>query len=308
MQPPVLPRISLPCVLALAGALSSCSDEVRPVIEVNENPAVIPPSADDACKDEDDGAPCADDRLCVAGRCVLSTCGDGVQADGEACDDGNAAAGDGCSPACSLEYTLCPTGEYVLAGSECKGTEQPVAGDDAGVEVDCIRTFIITASVKTDSGMKGGPDALRNTLSFTTVDASNRISDLPIPAGDTVRLAVGLPLKREKAGQFVWGLTTSQAGDTVRIWTFDGLSEINTPYNSFKCPEQLVGNQYFVRVTLMVPGCPLDYREFRLTCGAFVPPARDAGTADAGTGDAGTDGGAIRDAAVGAAASTDAAS
>jgi hypothetical protein len=44
---------------------------------------------------------------CVAGSCVAKLCGNGKLDQGEACDDGNLAAGDGCSPVCSREkYVL----------------------------------------------------------------------------------------------------------------------------------------------------------------------------------------------------------
>ena len=52
---------------------------------------------------------------------VPENCGDGVLDQGETCDDGNGAAGDGCSPACRVEQ-----------GWECSGTPsvcRPICGD-----------------------------------------------------------------------------------------------------------------------------------------------------------------------------------
>jgi cysteine-rich repeat protein len=45
------------------------------------------------------------DDVCVVGQAKRATCGDGVLDDGEQCDDGNLAAGDGCSPTCRIEPT-----------------------------------------------------------------------------------------------------------------------------------------------------------------------------------------------------------
>jgi cysteine-rich repeat protein len=51
--------------------------------------------------------------ICRAGTCVASRCGDGFTDAGatppEQCDDGNTAAGDGCSPTCQTEMATPPT-------------------------------------------------------------------------------------------------------------------------------------------------------------------------------------------------------
>jgi cysteine-rich repeat protein len=47
-------------------------------------------------------------------------CGDGVRDVGEACDDGNSVAGDGCDPLCRIEYTPChfyPLGDVNRTGT-----------------------------------------------------------------------------------------------------------------------------------------------------------------------------------------------
>lgn len=59
---------------------------------------------------------------------MTSYCGDGVVQDCEVCDDGNFTAGDGCSPYCTLEATVCGdgvintcgalTGTYLVDGNE----------------------------------------------------------------------------------------------------------------------------------------------------------------------------------------------
>lgn len=53
-----------------------------------------------ACEGRTDGDACGDDGQCASGVCVTIVCGDGVTMRGEACDDGNRMACDGCSADC----------------------------------------------------------------------------------------------------------------------------------------------------------------------------------------------------------------
>ena len=54
-------------------------------------------------------------ELLATSQCHPIVCGDGILDEGEACDDGNQAAGDGCSSACALETGFaCP-----IAGAAC---------------------------------------------------------------------------------------------------------------------------------------------------------------------------------------------
>ena len=59
-----------------------------------------------------------------SGLCVCPVCGDGVQEDGEACDDGNAVGDDGCSSSCQLEC-----GNGGVDGSEQCDDGNTLAGD-----------------------------------------------------------------------------------------------------------------------------------------------------------------------------------
>jgi cysteine-rich repeat protein len=276
LQLPVLPRISLPCVFALIGAVTSCSDDERPVIVVNENPAAIPPSVDDACKDEEDGAPCADGRLCVAGRCVLSTCGDGVLAEGEACDDGNAAAGDGCSPACNLEYTLCPEGTYVLAGSECPGggAEAPPPVDP-GTEEAC--------SGRVEIGSAEGTGGYVDPITKAAFQGES---------GDTVRIAFVMSRGRKPApdGQFIWRSTLGDPDLPNITWTYDHFASLSAASNTFTCPDS--PGTHSLLVWRDAPGCPRQVFTFVVVCTGVSR----SGAIDAGAGDAGTQDGGVRDA------------
>lgn len=69
------------------------------------------------CGDNDHGD---DDEGEGSGSDCGSTavCGNGVLEDGEACDDGNVVAHDGCSATCTVEVPVCGNG-YVEAGETC---------------------------------------------------------------------------------------------------------------------------------------------------------------------------------------------
>ena len=76
-----------------------------------EGGGCVEPALIDACAEQAVGAPC--DLLdgtpgrCRAQVCTLARCGDGVvdAVDGEVCDDGNAADGDGCARDCTSDET-----------------------------------------------------------------------------------------------------------------------------------------------------------------------------------------------------------
>jgi cysteine-rich repeat protein len=89
----------------------------------------------DACDGRADGAPCATPDIpvgaCNAGVCLASGCGNGVPEEGEACDDGNTSAGDGCSADC-LSNEQCGNA-FVDADEECDcGTVQDLNPDCNG--------------------------------------------------------------------------------------------------------------------------------------------------------------------------------
>ncbi|MCB9594605.1 MAG: hypothetical protein H6719_17865 [Sandaracinaceae bacterium] len=79
--------------------------------------------------------------------CRPSRCGNGMLDMGEACDDGNGVAGDGCSESCAMESTAtgtCPGAEIWLSG-----TRQHYTGDTRG-QASTIRC----------SSTAAGPDAI----------------------------------------------------------------------------------------------------------------------------------------------------
>lgn len=75
------------------------------------------------CSTAGDGASCGEGRVCVAGACAPSVCGDGIVdgASGEQCDDGNGDAFDGCEPT-TCAFT-CTSDAMCDDAAPCNGAE-----------------------------------------------------------------------------------------------------------------------------------------------------------------------------------------
>jgi cysteine-rich repeat protein len=75
------------------------------------------------CSAETDGTACGEGRICLAGACAASACGDAFvdTANGEDCEDGNEMAFDGCDPG-SCTYT-CRENVDCSDGDPCNGGE-----------------------------------------------------------------------------------------------------------------------------------------------------------------------------------------
>lgn len=111
-------------------------------VDVNECDA-LPCATNEACSNTDGGYECAcevgfDD---VGGGC-RAVCGDSIRVSSEECDDGNAAAGDGCSTSCTAEQGwTCTTGctadcgDGLLVGEEACDDDNGVEGD--GCSASC---------------------------------------------------------------------------------------------------------------------------------------------------------------------------
>lgn len=110
------------------------------------------------------------------GMCVSmtpATCGNQMLDAGEGCDDGNATAGDGCSPACQMEVATAADNCPATALIAHRGT-QWYTGTTAGAANDFTCT----------GGIGNGPDRVYN---LTMADGGNVVIELVPSAGyDTV--------------------------------------------------------------------------------------------------------------------------
>jgi cysteine-rich repeat protein len=114
------------CLAAVLGCLSfaACGDDDTSEMA---NPTTSKPdtgTGEDSgtksrvdCRGAKLGDRCGEDgQYCVNEKCVWNSCGDGVKAGDEACDDGNVAVGDGCDPDCRTEKKDC--GDAVVEDPE----------------------------------------------------------------------------------------------------------------------------------------------------------------------------------------------
>jgi|GEM_PF-1954965 len=110
---------ALACVLATSLAAAACSASAPVEVPPAEDGGGLPVTQLEA------GTP---ETSTVDGSVPTATCGNGKIEAGESCDDGNAAGGDGCSPACKIETAFegdaCPGKALALtgAGALLKGT------------------------------------------------------------------------------------------------------------------------------------------------------------------------------------------
>jgi cysteine-rich repeat protein len=91
-----------------------------------------------ACEECDQGAANGDASDACRSDCRRARCGDGVADAGEACDDGNRAACDGCSPTCAVEAgVVCGDGvRNQSCGEECDDGAANGSAPDA-CRLDC---------------------------------------------------------------------------------------------------------------------------------------------------------------------------
>lgn len=138
----------------------SGSDESDSGFTTDGNPITTPEPV--PCMGAAEGEACGDDRHCIKQRCVFNTCGDGVQAGSEECDDGNQAPGDMCSPACKATVASCGDGR-VDQGEECDDGNS-VAADTCSTS--CTRNVCGNTRVdpgeECDDGNKVDTDSCSN--------------------------------------------------------------------------------------------------------------------------------------------------
>jgi len=149
-----------------------------------------------ACAGAKNGVSCGDGtvrRICLAGSCVVSTCGDAFVdfGGGEECDDGNEKAGDGCEPkscrfscaedkgcddenacttgeACDLSTHACKAGEPAKKGTPCTLPSGAAGSCNAGscAPVSC-GNGVLELDEECDDGNTVDTDGCRRDCTFT---------------------------------------------------------------------------------------------------------------------------------------------
>lgn len=124
------------CGLSLLWTAASCGS--------SKVPGVVPPLNDAAADQTDDSVV---DQVPTPFDVIHLSCGDGVLGIGEECDDGNLAAGDGCTAHCRLEeravcpaanqpcHLVAPCGDSTVTAGEACDDGNSTAGD--GCSADC---------------------------------------------------------------------------------------------------------------------------------------------------------------------------
>jgi cysteine-rich repeat protein len=114
---------------------------------------------------------------------VAPVCGDGVIEPGEACDDGNVGAGDGCGPDCAIEVADAGVPDAAIDAAVDAGIDAPVdAGIDAPVDASVDATV--------DAGVPdAGVDAPADAAIDAPVDAA---VDAPVDAGIDAAVDAGI--------------------------------------------------------------------------------------------------------------------
>ncbi len=105
----------------------SCADAVKNGAETDVDCGGACPSKCAVGKACGASSDCAT-NLCMAGTCHAPVCGDGLLSVGEACDDGNATNGDGCSAACVVQAGYACAGSPSVCSALC-GDGVIVAGE-----------------------------------------------------------------------------------------------------------------------------------------------------------------------------------
>ncbi|MBI2394219.1 MAG: putative metal-binding motif-containing protein [Deltaproteobacteria bacterium] len=160
----MLPLVITAAAVATATLLAACSSGQFDIAPSAQDAATDGAASDGSisgdagadaitptCDGKPTGAPCGPDdgtrRICVAGACVVSRCGDAVidPGEGEVCDDGNTLKGDGCDPeSCAFSCTKatdCDDGNGCTIGETCDlAAHRCTSGSTASKGTPCVRS------------------------------------------------------------------------------------------------------------------------------------------------------------------------
>lgn len=174
--------------------------------------------------------------LSCDGGAVESDCGDGVQSELEACDDGNAAEGDGCTPLCTVERGwFCPSGgacetacgDGVVAGNEVCDDGNRIPNDGCS-ETCTLETVVgrLSAVTGADPGQVVISNAVTVNVSPGTllqISALGRFDEVVVvdgvAKGASARVAgrSEVALRMTASPDFVTSRTTALVVDDARL-------------------------------------------------------------------------------------------
>ena len=133
-------------LLRLGSALIVCLAAVACDGPTTPTDAGVDGSGPNPCAGAADGDACGSGLICLSSACVASTCGDGYvdEAAGEACEDGNDVAFDGCEPeSCTFtctDDTVCDDGEDCTGAERCNELHACEAGTPLAAGAACTRS------------------------------------------------------------------------------------------------------------------------------------------------------------------------
>jgi len=183
-----------------------------------------PVSDEDARASDEDAA----DRLDAGG--MGAVCGDAALSAGEDCDDGNAFAGDGCSPACATESGFACSGEPSVCTTTCgdritAGREQcDDGGLDDGDGCDASCQYETRRTFQSGPGLAlAVPDNAYDGMlpSMTCVELDVR----PFPLDTVTSLEVVLAMRHSWVSDLVFKLVGPGGAPVVTLMSRPGIAE-----------------------------------------------------------------------------------
>jgi cysteine-rich repeat protein len=135
------------------------------------------PDPGEAC---DDGNLRAGDGCSASCTVEFSTCGDGRKSGTEACDDGNTVNNDGCSSTCAIEVVVC--GDGIKAPTEACDDHNVTPGDGCSAACELERTIGVTWKIKTNNIAGACPNG------FDTARVVAHLHNSPATTGDIIDL------------------------------------------------------------------------------------------------------------------------
>ncbi|HMF40904.1 MAG TPA: DUF4215 domain-containing protein [Polyangia bacterium] len=148
-------------------------------------------------------------RSAAGTQACANTCGNGAVETGEACDDGDNNAGDGCSPTCTVE-----TGFMCVAVAQDDGGSTCTQPGNSGT---CLELPIVYRDFKNESVSGGHPDFFYFGAAITGGPAIDNVDGQPGSTPFVKRYCVpnsSGPSKKQDATNRSWDIATPNLGPT----------------------------------------------------------------------------------------------